>query len=55
MVNNQPANAGDVGFDPWVKKSPREGNGNNGILAWEIPWNEEPSRLLSVGSQKSRT
>ena len=55
MVKNQPANAGDVGFDPWVKKSPREGNGNNGILAWEIPWNEEPSRLLSVGSQKSRT
>ena len=23
------------------------------ILAWEIPWTEEPSRLQSLGSQKS--
>ena len=55
VVKNQPANAGDVGFDPSAKKSPREGNGNTDILAWEIPWTEEPSRLLSLGSQKSRT
>ena len=25
------------------------------ILAWEIPWTEEPGRLQSMGSQKSRT
>ena len=25
------------------------------ILAWEIPWTEEPDGLESVGSQKSRT
>ena len=25
------------------------------ILAWEIPWTEEPGRLQSVGSQKSQT
>ena len=25
------------------------------ILAWEIPWTEEPGRLQSVGSQKSWT
>ena len=25
------------------------------ILAWEIPWTEEPSGLQSVGSQKSQT
>ena len=25
------------------------------ILAWEIPWIEEPGRLQSMGSQKSRT
>ena len=25
------------------------------ILAWEIPWTEEPGRLQSLGSQKSRT
>ena len=25
------------------------------ILAWEIPWTEEPGRLQSTGSQKSWT
>ena len=25
------------------------------ILAWKIPWTEEPGRLQSVGSQKSDT
>ena len=25
------------------------------ILAWEIPWTEEPGELQSTGSQKSRT
>ena len=25
------------------------------ILAWEIPWTEEPSRLQSMGSGKSQT
>ena len=25
------------------------------ILAWEIPWTEEPGRLQSIGSQKSQT
>ena len=24
------------------------------ILAWRIPWTEEPSRLQSMGSQKSQ-
>ena len=28
---------------------------HSSILAWEIPWMEEPSRLQSMGSQKSRT
>ena len=28
MVKNLPANAGDVGFDSWVKKISRGGNGN---------------------------
>ena len=31
MVKNLPANAGDVKrgrFDPWVRKTPGEGNGN---------------------------
>ena len=25
------------------------------ILAWEMPWTEEPGRLQSVGSQTDRT
>ena len=25
-----------------------------GILAWRIPWMEEPGRLQSVGSQRAR-
>ena len=25
---------------------------HRGILAWEIPWTEEPGRLQSIGSQR---
>ena len=33
-------------FDPWVWKIPGEGNGNPlSILAWRIPWTEEPGGL----------
>ena len=28
---------------------------HSGVLAWEIPWTEEPGGLQSMGSQKSRT
>ena len=28
---------------------------HSSILAWEIPWTEEPGRLQSLGSQKSDT
>ena len=27
---------------------------HSSILAWESPWTEEPSRLQSIGSQKSQ-
>ena len=42
------------GFDPWVGKIPlEEGTAtHSSILAWEIPWTEEPGRLQSVGSQR---
>ena len=54
VVKNPPANAGDVGLIPGWGRSPGEGNGNtsNCILAWEIPWTEEPGGLQSMGSQK---
>ena len=28
---------------------------HSSILAWEIPWTQEPGRLQSMGLQKSRT
>ena len=28
---------------------------HSSILAWEIPWTEEPGGLQSMGTQKSRT
>ena len=28
---------------------------HSSILAWEIPWTEEPGGLQSMGSQKNRT
>ena len=40
-----------VWFLDW--KSSQEGNGNPlSILAWEIPWTEEPGRLQSMELQK---
>ena len=36
-------NAGDPGFDPWVGKIPWRKNGfPPSILAWRVPWTEEP-------------
>ena len=58
MVKNPPANAGDirdVGSIPGLGRSPGEENGNSlSILAWRIPWTEEPGRLQSIGSQRVR-
>ena len=52
-VKNQPANGGDVGLIPGSERSPREGMAVlSSILAWEIPWTEEPGRLQSMGSQR---
>ena len=53
MVRNLPANAGDTGSIPGLGRSPGEGNGNPiRVLAWEIPWTEEPGELQSMGSQR---
>ena len=46
-------NAGDTGSIPGLGRFPGEGNGNPfSILAWKIPWTEEPGRLQSVGSKE---
>ena len=56
MVKNPPANAGDAGSilgseDPLEKGMAT----HSSILAWEIPWTEEPGGLQSTGSQKTWT
>ena len=48
-------NVGDLGSIPGSRRSPGEGNGNPlQILAWEIPWTEEPGRQ-STGSESYTT
>ena len=58
-VKNPPANSGDVidtvqslgGEDPL-----EEGMAvHSSVLAWRIPWTEEPGRLQSMGVTKSQT
>ena len=49
VVKNLPAHAGDVRD---VSLIPGGGRGNPlHILAWEIPWTEEPRGLQSMGLQ----
>ena len=49
LVKNLPASAGearDRDSIPGSGRSPGEGNGNHAnILAWRIPWTEEPGGL----------
>ena len=51
MVKNPPANAGhrrDKGSIPGSGRSPGVGSGKHAsILAWKIPWTEEPCRHVS--------
>ena len=56
VVKNLPANAGDardMGLIPGWGRSSGAGMATHfSILAWKIPWTEEPSRLQSMGSQR---
>jgi len=47
VVKNPPANAGDKGSILGLGRFP--GATHSSILAWEIPWTEEPGRLQSMG------
>ena len=54
MVKNLPANAGDAGSIPGLGRSlQKEMATHTSVLAWKIPWSEEPGKLWSMGSQKS--
>jgi len=61
VVKNPPANAGymrDMSLTPGSGRSPGGGDGfmatHSSILAWRIPWTEEPGGLESTGSQRVR-
>ena len=56
MVKTLPVNAGDTGSVPG-REDPLEEKmaTHSSIIAWEIPWTEEPDRLHSMGFQKSWT
>ena len=57
VVKDPAANAGDIrdtGSTPRLGKIPleKEMATHSSILAWEIPWTEEPGKLQSIGSQR---
>ena len=52
-AKNQPANTGDTGSIPGSGRSPgKEITTHSSVLAWEIPWTEEPGGLQFLGSQR---
>ena len=55
MIKNPPANAGDLDSIHASGKSPGGGSSrdHSSILAWRIPWTEEPGGLQSMGGLKS--
>ena len=59
MVKHPPASTGyrrDASLIPVLGRSLEEGMAtHSSILAWRIPWTEEPDRLQSTGSQRDRT
>ena len=53
MVKNPPASAGDTGLIPGSGNPLEKGMAtHSSILAWEIPWTEEPGRLQSNSLQR---
>ena len=58
VVKNPPANAEDsrdLGLIPGLEDPLEERAAtNSSILAWKIPWTEEPGGLQSIGSQRVR-
>ena len=40
--------------ETWVQSLEEEMTTHSSILAWQIPWKEEPGGLQSIGSQRVR-
>ena len=55
VVKNPPASSGDVGLILGLAKSLEKGKTtHSSILTWQIPCTEEPGRLQSMESQRTR-
>ena len=55
LGKNLPVNAGDVGSIPGLEDPlEKEMATHTSILAWKIPWTEEPGRLQPMGVAKSQ-
>ena len=56
MVKNPPANAGETWVQSLGPEDPlKEGRAtHSNVLAWRIPWTEEPGGLQSMGLQRVR-
>ena len=55
VVKNPPANAKDTGLILGSGRyQEKEMATHSSILAWEIPWTEEPGSLRSLGLQRVR-
>ena len=53
MVKKSAENAGHLSSIPGLGRSLEKGTATHtNILAWRIPWTEEPGRLQSMGSQR---
>ena len=50
LLNYGTGDTGDAGSIPWFGRSPKEKMSTHfSILAWGIPWTEEPGGLQSMG------
>ena len=39
----------------WEDSLEKEMTAHSSILAWDVPWTEDPGELQTMGSQKSQT
>ena len=53
-VKNPPANEGEAGSLGQTDALEKEMATYSSIVAWKIPWTEEPGGLQSIGSKKIR-
>ena len=56
VVKNPPASAGDMGLVPGSGRPPGGGKAtHSSVLAWRVPWTEEPGGCSPQGHKASDT